>query len=153
MKYFCFGLALCASLWVQAQRIQTIKLADLEKLMTASTELKAINFWASWCGPCVQEMPYFQELDQGPGVQVILVSLDFPKDLEKATRILEKKGITATCYLLDERDYDSFIPKVDKKWSGAIPATLFIRPDGKKFFYESAFEKTELDKIVNQLKQ
>lgn len=135
-----------------AQEIRTIKLPELEQLISTNTgNLKVFNFWASWCGPCVKELGYFNALATQGDTQVILVSLDFPEDIEKARRILEKKEVGLSTYLLDEKDYDKYITSIDNSWSGAIPATLFIDKKGNRYFYESSFEKQELDNVVNKL--
>ncbi|MFH6983270.1 TlpA family protein disulfide reductase [Marinoscillum luteum] len=135
-----------------AQEIRTIKLPELEQLINTNTgSLKVFNFWASWCGPCVKELGYFNALGTQGDTQVILVSLDFPEDIEKARRILEKKEVGLSTYLLDEKDYDKYITSIDNSWSGAIPATLFIDKKGNRYFYESSFEKQELDNVVNKL--
>lgn len=124
----------------------------LDKIIdTPSDQVKVINFWASWCGPCIKEMPYFDALSEDNKANVIFVSLDFPQDIAKAERMIAKKEISSPSYLLDEKDYDAYIPKIDDSWSGAIPATLFITPKGKKYFYEHAFEQNELEEVVQNL--
>lgn len=135
-----------------AQEVKLIKLGQLESMISASSnELKVVNFWASWCAPCVKELPYFDALAKSGKARVYLVSLDFPEDLEKAKKILSKKGIGTPAYLLDEKNYDQYISKIDNSWSGAIPATLFVTPSGKKQFYESSFEESELQEVVKNL--
>ncbi|MEQ8581902.1 MAG: TlpA disulfide reductase family protein [Marinoscillum sp.] len=135
-----------------AQEIRPIKLPELQQLMSANTAgLKVFNFWASWCGPCVKELGYFNALASNNNTEVILVSLDFPEDIEKARKILEKKEVALSTYLLDEKDYDKYITSIDNSWSGAIPATLFIDKKGNRYFYESSFEKQELDNVVEKL--
>ncbi|WP_421891768.1 TlpA family protein disulfide reductase [Marinoscillum sp.] len=135
-----------------AQEIRPIKLPELQQLMSTNTAgLKVFNFWASWCGPCVKELGYFNALASNNNTEVILVSLDFPEDIEKARKILEKKEVVLSTYLLDEKDYDKYITSIDNSWSGAIPATLFIDKKGNRYFYESSFEKQELDNVVEKL--
>lgn len=137
---------------VAQQKVEVISLDDLQELIEEDTdELKVINFWASWCGPCVREMPYFDYINQRNDVHVYLVSLDFPQDQQKAERMINKKGIQSEAYLLDEKNYDKYISSIDDSWSGAIPATLFVDKAGKKVFYEKAFEKNELEEVVEKL--
>lgn len=136
----------------QAQSIQLIQLSELTTLMNQTTDqLRVFNFWASWCGPCVKEMPYFEALNQQEDVEVILVSLDFVSDKEKAEKLILKKEIQSKVYLLNEKDPDRYIPAINKNWTGAIPATLFVDSSGKKTFYEKAFDQQELTSIINQL--
>lgn len=140
------------SLGASAQDIQLIKLDQLEQIIgSQSPELKVINFWASWCGPCVKELPYFNQLSHQKGVKVYLVSLDFPQDLSKAKATLTRKGITAPAFLLDEKDANKYITQINDSWSGAIPATLFVTGQGEKKFYESEFEEQQLQDVVTQL--
>ena len=110
-----------------------------------------INFWATWCAPCIKELPYFEQLHKdNPKVKVILVSLDSRKDLEKKLiPFVAKKQLTAEVILLSDKDYNAWLDKIDDSWSGAIPATLII--SGKrKLFAEREFENfTELNNYVN----
>lgn len=106
-----------------------------------------INFWATWCKPCVVELPYFNKLHkeyENQGVQVTLVSLDFPDQIEsRLIPFINKKNIKANVVFLDDPKSNDWIPLVDKDWSGALPATLIYTKD-KRMFYEQSFEQEEL---------
>ncbi|WP_412475953.1 TlpA family protein disulfide reductase [Flavobacterium sp. TBRC 19031] len=110
-----------------------------------------INFWATWCAPCIKELPYFEQLHtENPKVKVILVSLDSKKDLEKKLiPFIDRKQLTAEVILLSDKDYNAWLDKIDASWTGAIPATLII--SGKrKLFAEREFDNfTELNNYVN----
>ena len=111
-----------------------------------------INFWATWCAPCVKELPYFEKLNkENQNVKVILVSLDFEKQVEsKLIPFLKKKKIASTSIYLADKDYNSWLPKIDKNWSGSIPATVIFNQD-KKIFVEQDFSNyEELNTFVNQ---
>lgn len=134
----------------QSQNIEIIKLSDLKAIIaTPSDHVRIFNFWASWCGPCVKELPHFKEVDGIKKAEVILVSLDFVQDKDKPKALLTKKGIDLKSYLLNETDYDVVIPAVNPNWTGAIPASLIVKPDGSQLFYEKSFELKELKEIVN----
>jgi thiol-disulfide isomerase/thioredoxin len=112
-----------------------------------------INFWATWCKPCVQELPHFEKLNEvsaSKKVKVILVSLDFKRDLEKRLKpFMAKNAISSTVLLIDEMDYNAWIDKIYPSWSGAIPATLVVK-NNKRKFYEREFENySDLEKIIN----
>ncbi|MEH6537653.1 MAG: redoxin domain-containing protein [Psychroserpens sp.] len=112
-----------------------------------------VNFWATWCAPCVKELPYFEQLNanySNKKVEVILVSLDFPKHIEtKLKPFLKKKGLQSEVLLLDDVDSNAWIPKVNKDWSGAIPATIIYNKD-KTTFYERSFTYKELETELKQ---
>lgn len=108
-----------------------------------------INFWATWCLPCVKELPYFEKLNElykDKNVKVILVSLDFPQKIEsQLLPFIERKKLASTVYVLDDPDANSWIEKINKNWSGAIPATIIYKGKNKNFF-EKSFTYEELEK-------
>ena len=105
-----------------------------------------INFWATWCVPCVKELPYFEELNakyKDKAFKQILVSLDAPKKLErKVIPFIDKNKIESEVVLLADGKYNDWIDLVDPRWSGAIPITLILRGD-QKLFYEREFHSME----------
>ncbi len=136
----------------------SLKVFDFNELQTYLSAKDAnktyvINFWATWCAPCVKELPYFETLNtnySNKNVEVILVSLDFPRQIEtKLKPFLKKKALKSEVVVLDDVDANTWIPKVNKDWSGAIPATLIYNKN-KKAFYERSFNYQELE---NELKQ
>ena len=134
-----------------AQKVEIVKYDQVETLMKKSgSNLKIFNFWATWCGPCIKELPYFESANQKENVEVYLVSLDFPEDAEKVKRFVAKKNLKSTTFLLDEKNYDSYMGRVSNDWSGAIPATLFVDGNGKRYFYETPFNESELEKKISE---
>ena len=111
-----------------------------------------INFWATWCAPCVKELPYFEEISKAynkDDVEVILVSLDFPQHYEsKLNPFINKHGIVSRVIALNDPDSNNWIPKVDENWTGSIPATLIISNSTYKF-YEQTFTK---ERLLHELK-
>lgn len=132
------------------KNLEIIKFQDLEKLMQKDDGVYVINFWASWCKPCVTEMPFFETLANEQRlnkVSVVFISLDFKQNLETVNKFIEEHQIKSTVYLIDEPDYNSWIDKVSPQWSGAIPATL-ISQGKRKEFYEQSFDyQTLSDKV------
>ena len=111
-----------------------------------------INFWATWCKPCVEELPYFEQLTntyQDQKVKVILVSLDFKKQLEKKLLpFIKKHQLQSEVLVLLDTNENEWVDKVDPSWSGAIPVTLVYK-NKKRAFYEESFEDfVALEKIV-----
>jgi thiol-disulfide isomerase/thioredoxin len=107
-----------------------------------------INFWATWCKPCVDELPAFEELNRKYGdkpVKVILVSLDFVRNLEsRVLPFIETNNLKSDIILLNDPKSHQWIDKVSPEWSGSIPATV-IYNRGKRTFYERAFHFDELE--------
>lgn len=115
---------------VHSQEIEKVKAVDLERIISESKTPLIINFWATWCVPCVEELPHFLEEAKDhkkDSVRLILVSLDFADAYpDKIIKFVKRKKINVPVMWLDETNADYFCPKVDPKWSGVIPATLFI---------------------------
>jgi len=114
------------------------------------------NYWATWCKPCVKELPFFEKLSvnySDKKVKVIFMSLDFKRQFESTLLpFLQKHNISSDVYLIDEMDYNSWIDKVDPSWSGAIPATLILNSkSGIRQFYEKEFVYEELENLVQPL--
>jgi thiol-disulfide isomerase/thioredoxin len=136
---------------------KVIKFTELQEYIAsgADDKVKVINFWATWCGPCVKELPFIDGLRytyDPDKVEVLLVSLDFPDQLSKVNKFIQSKKIGSTVWLLDESDPNLFIDKVDPSWSGAIPATLLIRNStDQRIFLEGELTKAELEKHINKL--
>lgn len=138
----------------QAQEAEVIKFGRLEELMSKKGDkITVINFWATWCGPCVKELPYFETLAaENDNVEVFLISLDFAEKLDRVNTFIHKKNLKSPVLLLDEIDYNSWIDKVDESWGGAIPATLVINTaTGKRKFVESELKEGELEKLIQEI--
>lgn len=138
-----------------SQRLEVVEFDELSELMASdSGKIEVINFWATWCKPCITEIPYFQAIhNSDERVNVTLVSLDFADEFQsKVIPFVEKNGLTADILLLDDLDYNSWIDKVDPTWSGAIPATLVINhKNGKRKFIEKELEEGEIESIIEGL--
>ena len=126
----------------------------LEKyLHQEDDKIHVVNFWATWCAPCVKELPYFEKLNKNyrnKDVEVILVSLDFPSQYEtKLKPFIKEHDLQSKILVLDDVDQNTWIPKVNKNWGGAIPITLIYNKD-KRQFYERTFTYEELETELKQ---
>ena len=141
-----------------SQSIAKWKITDLENYITKSDTPVVVSFWATYCVPCIKEIPYFQEVVakyKEKGVKLLLVSLDFKESFpDKISSFAEKKKFTSPIIWLDETNADYFCPRIDSKWSGVMPATLFINnKKGHRSFFEEEMPKEkfedEIKKIIN----
>jgi thiol-disulfide isomerase/thioredoxin len=134
--------------------LEVYDFAGFEKYLNQNdNKIHVINFWATWCAPCVKELPYFEKLNTEYGsknVEVLLVSLDFPHLYDsKLKPFIKRKNILSKVIALDDVDMNTWIPKVDEAWSGSLPATIIYKNKERKFF-EQSFTFEELEKEVKQ---
>ncbi|ALM48212.1 hypothetical protein AMR72_04445 [Flavobacterium psychrophilum] len=137
----------------------SVKAYDFDKLEYFLTQKNdttyVVNFWATWCVPCVEELPYFEELNakyKKDKIKVMLVSLDMYKMVEsKLLPFIKEKQLKSDVVYLRDPDQNTWLPKVDSTWSGALPATLIYNKDMRKF-YEKSFTYAELEKEVSNFK-
>ncbi|WP_245964547.1 TlpA family protein disulfide reductase [Rufibacter immobilis] len=150
---FCFllvGLALNKPAAAQTRQVPLVKLAHLQKYLNSTSDTTyVINFWATWCKPCIEELPNFEAVQKqyaGQPVHVVLVSMDFAKDLEKKViPFVTRRQLKSTAFLLDEPDQNAWIDTVDPSWSGAIPATLLVNNRRKqRIFLEKPLTLAQL---------
>lgn len=134
---------------------QTVKLTNINQIenrvKAGKDTVYVINFWATWCVPCVKELPNFEKLAADYNHQplkVLLVSLDFKSRLEKGIIPFIKKYNLKAEVLLIENQNQKFINQVSKNWSGALPATLIINKSKNiRNFYEQEFTFEELNRV------
>ena len=140
-----------------AQELKKMKIAELNSYIESSTKPMIIGFWATWCAPCVEEIPHLQNAarrSEGK-VELILVSLDSEKSYpDKIKTFMNKNSIKSPVVWLDETNADYFCPFIDSSWSGSIPATLFVNNKSKyRFFIEEQLSEDEIDKRLQEALQ
>ncbi len=138
------------------QTVEVIKYPQLKEMMDTdkSSDIVIYNFWATWCAPCIKEMPYFEKMNSHDNVKVKFISFDDSGKLnERVIPFIKKKDIQSEVYLLDETDFNKIIDQIDPRWSGAIPATIIMNhKTNEKLFFEQEFREGELEKVVlNQI--
>ncbi|MEQ8362053.1 MAG: TlpA disulfide reductase family protein [Cyclobacteriaceae bacterium] len=139
------------------QPAEKVKIEDLQKMIGGNSgKIQVINFWATWCAPCIKELPLFEQANATrEDIEVSLVSIDLDLDPnpDKVYRFIDRKKLKSKVYILDERDPNTWIDKIDKSWSGAIPATLVVNlENGKRKFVEKELKEGELEEIINSVK-
>lgn len=144
MKYFIL-MGLLAAGRLSGQAI--LNFEQLEpRLHTESDTVWVVNFWATWCAPCVAELPYFEALHQqykDKKVQVLLISLDHKSQVAaRVVPFLEKHRLSPEVLVLSEKDPNLWVPRVSEDWTGSLPGTL-IFSKAKRAFFERSFENLE----------
>ena len=144
-----FLLFVLFPLLLSAQTVPSLSYTELKPLLNQKRDkIYVVNFWATWCAPCIKELPYFEVLDQREDVEVLLVSLDFPKHKEsRLLPFIKKNKLQSKVVLLDDADENYWINDIHPNWSGAIPATIVYNND-KRDFYERSFTQNELLNLV-----
>lgn len=142
--------------FAQNAAINMVDFNGLKPYLTKQTDtVYVVNFWATWCKPCVEELPTFTKLSKsmmGQKVKFIFVSLDFPKQLESRLKPFVDANLSdQLVVLLNDPNANAWIGKVDAQWSGAIPATLIYKKD-QRFFHEGTLSEDDLLKQIS-LKQ
>ncbi len=133
------------------------KFAQLEPLLHLQNDTTyVINFWATWCKPCVAELPWFEQLHEemaGQPVKVVLISMDFPKQIEsKLLPFVQERQLKAQLIALADMDYNSWIDKVSTKWDGAIPFTLIYKNDHRQIKLGELDSYEELKALVAEVR-
>ncbi len=161
MKKIVFILMLGLICSCHAQESQAVlKAVNYDQLKSViqkeDGKLYVVNFWATWCKPCIEELPDFMEVNEqfknDPNFKMILVSMDNQKLLDtKVKKFIQNNNINVDVYLLDDiKRMNEWIPATDENWSGAIPATVFYKNGKKVKFHELQMTKYELEDIINE---
>ena len=132
----------------------SIKLLQLDKLINQQDDTTyIINFWATWCKPCIHELPYFRNVEANhkeEKIRFIYISLNFKRELDSVlNKFLKMNSFNSVVYLIDEPDYNQWIEKVDKHWQGNIPATLIYNSSkNKRSFFNRELDEKELSSEI-----
>lgn len=141
---------------INAQEVQPVKADKLMKRLEANEDtLYIVNFWATWCGPCIKELPEFDKLAgkyKGHPVKILLVSLDFKNDYPaKVQKFVNKRKLVHEVLWLDESKPNEFIPQITNEWQGSIPATmLFFKKNSWKKFYEGMIKSEQVSVLIDK---
>jgi thiol-disulfide isomerase/thioredoxin len=156
MKVFFLIVVLSFSLATDAQNVKAVKVTELAKTIKESKTPLIVNFWATFCVPCIQEMPYFQEmarLYQSQNVSLLFVSLDLQEAYPTKVNAMAKKlQLSFPVVWLNETNADYFCPKIDTTWSGGMPSSLFVNnATGYHKFFEDQLSKEKLEGVIKEM--
>lgn len=159
MKFILTFLIVFLSFNSEAQKIPSYsiknwKIADYEKYIQEAKGIVVVNFWATFCKPCLHELPEMIKICKRDNITLMLVSIDtrslFPRKLNV---FVEKRKWNTPVAWLNETNADYFCPRIDEKWSGSIPATVIVnKENGKRFFTEGEMDVKEFEKAINEVR-
>ncbi|PLX04919.1 MAG: hypothetical protein C0595_01455 [Marinilabiliales bacterium] len=143
-----------AGLSLYSQQIKVFNYEEFKPFLEKQTDTTyVINFWATWCIPCVKELPEFEEINaeyKTEKFKMLLVSLDFKSQIQNSLiPFINEKNLQAEVIVLSDPNSNVWINKINKSWSGAIPATIIYNKDFY-FFHEGSMTKKDLKKILNK---
>lgn len=160
MRFFTLVFILASSITAfPQQQAKIIKLQDLKQTLEAKSDnIQIVNFWATWCAPCVKEMPLFEKLtsEHHPNIKVLLVSMDLEldPDPQKVYKFISRKNLQSEVALLDAKNPNEWINSIEKQWSGALPATIIVnQKTGQRKFVGKELHDGDLERLISELKQ
>lgn len=147
-SFICVFLFGVFSISAYSQNVKLLTIDQLnERVQTGKDTTYVVNFWATWCAPCIKELPHFEKLAadyKAEKLKVLLVSVDFKSKLSSnVIPFVKRKNLKNEVFLLNESSPQEYIDRIDASWSGSIPATLFIKGEKRKFA-ESEFTYEQL---------
>jgi thiol-disulfide isomerase/thioredoxin len=153
MKTFFAIALLFSAIIVHSQQVRSVKITELEKTIKETKTPLIVNFWATFCVPCLQEIPYFQEIAnhyKSNDVSLVFVSLDMKEAYPvKVNDMAKKLKLTYPVVWLNETNADYFCPRIDTSWTGGMPSSLFVNnATGYHKFFEEPLSKEKLEKEI-----
>lgn len=149
------GILMSAKAQNSQNTLKTVDFNELQKILQTNDDiLYVVNFWATWCKPCIEEIPGFMEVNSmykdNPNFKMILVSMDHPKSINsRVKKFIQKNNMDVDVYVLDEKSpFTEWMLKIDEAWMGAIPATVLYKNGKKLFFKQFQITQYELDDLI-----
>lgn len=151
MRITIFLISVLWCFHLEAQTVSVIDLEDYNSMINSQNDdLMIVNFWATWCGPCLKEIPHFGRFAKTyPNTDVILISVDFEKQASKVMSVLKRLGYTGDTYLLSLSDEE--FDQIKPGWTGALPLTIVKDPaSSSERVLEKEITYSELTLLVTE---
>ncbi|MBX6380059.1 MAG: TlpA family protein disulfide reductase [Thermoflavifilum aggregans] len=153
-KWFLFFVVICMGKWATAQQIPQITSAQLKSYTEKKDGIYVINLWATWCRPCVEELPDIEKVAaslQDKPVHVILVSLDYadayPKTIQ---RFVTQHHLQSPVYWLNETNPNAINEVLGGQWMGVVPTTLVVNAKtGYRRLFQGKITSDELTRAIH----
>jgi peroxiredoxin len=140
--------------WAKEPVVLALINEDSLKILLANKtdKVRLINVWATWCGPCVTELPEFVTMNRmyrNREFEFITLSADVPDKKDKALATLQRLQVSSKNYLVNSTDKYRLIETIDPKWQGALPYTLLVEPGGKVAYrHQGSIDPAEMKKKI-----
>lgn len=153
MRNSIFLIIVLSGLKLSAQSLTLAGTDKLKSLFKSDSTLVIVNAWATWCKPCMEEMPMFAKADSvyKNRVSFRFISFDFLKDTARVKRTITGRQIPGEHYISAETDMNVLINRLDSSWGGSLPATWFCCNGRCVAFYESFEHFEQLEGYIKQL--
>ena len=129
------AFALAGSAYAQ-QKLVPVDESGVQKLIASNKgKVVLVNFWATWCVPCREEMPQLLAMEnrlRPQGLKLLFISADEPEQEADARKFLQSKKVAFPAYLKSAKNDEAFINAFDPKWSGAVPSLFLYDKTGKR---------------------
>jgi peroxiredoxin len=137
----------------EAVKLEAIDEEGVANLVKNDTKnLLVVNIWATWCGPCVAELPEFVTMNRmyrGRPFRLVTISMDDSSKKEEAMKVLREKHVACTNHIAVFKERDKFADRLDKEWEGPLPYTLVIAPGGKVLYRKTgAIDPLEVKRAI-----
>ena len=121
-------------------RLDLASAAELKKLRANPTgKVLLVNFWATWCGPCVHELPDLEttyRMYRLRDFDFVTVAANMPDERTGVMKRLEQQHASSRNLLFGSTETDAMQAAFDPKWESGVPYTVLISPEGKVLYRE-----------------
>lgn len=149
-------LLICLPFATQAQpKVTTIQTSDLIQLVDSSSTPIIISFWATWCSPCLHEIPWLEKsiaAKSQDSITLVLVCIDGAKTTRELEVFVARKGFRSRVVLWQRPNFDAFALAMNIKWTEGIPAT-YLRNNkrNRKAFFNRQLTEAQIDREFKKL--